>query len=59
VLDAKKKLDESGADLPLDRVPTDVVEHHAQQESGPELNAEAVEAARKDRQPEPPVQSGS
>lgn len=50
VLDAKKKIDESG-EPQLDRVPTDMVEEQAQAEPGPELNAEAVEAARKDNKP--------
>lgn len=59
VLDAKKKLDESGVDLPLDRVPTDVIEQQAEQETGPELNADALEAARKDRKPEVPTENSS
>jgi protein phosphatase PTC1 len=54
VADAKKKLDETGGE-PLDRVPTDVVEEQQQHEPGPELNPEALEAARKDKKPEPPA----
>ena len=46
VQDAKKKLDESGIET-LDRIPTEEVERQAQHEPGPELNAEALEAAKK------------
>lgn len=49
----KKKLDETGEYM--DRVPSDIaeeVENH-DQEPGPELNPEALEAARKDRMPKP------
>lgn len=53
VLESKKKLDESGEKL--DRVPSDLGEDDA--EPGPELNAEALEAARKDRAPQPPTNS--
>ena len=51
VLESKKKLDESGEGL--DRVPTEMVEEQAQAEPGPELNPDALEAARKDRKPVP------
>lgn len=48
----KNKLDESG--LLLDRVPSDIAEDvNEDQEPGPELNMEALEAARKDRKPQP------
>lgn len=53
VLGQKKKLDETGEYL--DRIPSDIaeeVEGH-DQEPGPELNPEALEAARKDRMPKP------
>lgn len=56
VLESKKKLDESGEGL--DRVPSDLMEGQEDAEAGPELNAEALEAARKDRKPEVPA-SGS
>lgn len=50
----KEILHESG-EL-LDRVPSDIVEEEEQeQEPGPELNAAAVEAARKDKMPQPPA----
>ena len=48
VLDAKKKLDESG-ETQLDRIPTDMVEEQQAAEPGPELNPAALEAARKDK----------
>jgi protein phosphatase PTC1 len=54
VLNATKKIDENGGE-PLDRVPTDVIEEQKAQEPGPELNAEAVEAARKDKKPQSPA----
>ena len=48
----KEKLDASGQ--LLDRVPSNITEEVAEdQEPGPELNAAAVEAARKDRNPQP------
>ncbi|KAK5167749.1 mgpp2cl-1, protein phosphatase 2C-like protein 1 [Saxophila tyrrhenica] len=46
VLDAKKKLDESGIET-LDRVPTEEIERQQEHEPGPELNADALEAAKK------------
>ncbi|THV80410.1 MgPP2CL-1, protein phosphatase 2C-like protein 1 [Aureobasidium pullulans] len=52
VSEQRKKLDESG-EL-LDRVPSDVNEEQEEKvDPGPELNIEAVEAARKDRKPQP------
>ena len=50
VADQKQKLEQSGEKL--DRIPSDLhetVEEHNQQEPGPELNAEALEKARKDK----------
>lgn len=57
VLESKKKLDETGEGL--DRVPSDLVNEQtdADAEAGPELNPEALEAARKDKKPEPPSSS--
>lgn len=55
VLESKKKLDESGEGL--DRVPSDLMEGQDDAEPGPELNAEALEAAQKDTKPEPPAGS--
>ena len=52
VLESKKKLDESGVEQ-LDRVPSDIMEQEEDAEPGPELNADAVEAARKDKKPQP------
>ncbi len=49
VLDAKKKLDESGVET-LDRIPTEEVERQQQHEPGPELNVEALEAAKQKAQ---------
>ena len=56
---SKKKLDETGGDPGLERVSTDqlVKEHEENTEPGPELNAEALEAARKDKKPGPPAGS--
>lgn len=52
VLEQRRKLDESGQ--LLDRVPSDITEEEeGEQEPGPELNPEALEAARKDRKPQP------
>lgn len=51
VLDSKKKLDESGEGL--DRIPTELIEAQEDAEPGPELNPEAVQAARKDIKPSP------
>lgn len=50
VLEQRKKLDDSGERL--DRMPSDITEEE-EQEPGPELNPEALEAARKDRKPQP------
>ena len=54
VLESKKKLDESGGEQ-LDRITTDIIEEQAEAEPGPELNPEALEAARKDNKPQPPA----
>ena len=53
VLESKKKLDESGEGL--DRVPSELMNEQEDAEAGPELNTEALEAARKDKKPEPPT----
>lgn len=54
VLDAKKKLDETGE--PMGPVSTnEIIEAEQDAEPGPELNPEALEAARKDKKPQPPV----
>ena len=54
IAEQRKKLDESG-EL-LDRVPSDInEEEEPANDPGPELNPEALEAARKDRKPEPPA----
>ena len=53
VMESKKQLDETGEGL--DRVPSDLMEQEEDAEPGPELNAEALEAARKDKKPQPPV----
>ncbi|KAG9889024.1 hypothetical protein KCU94_g15916, partial [Aureobasidium melanogenum] len=50
----RQKLADSG-EL-LDRVPSDIHEEEEQVDPGPELNIEAVEAARKDRKPQPPAE---
>jgi len=61
VLEQRKKLDDSGQRL--DRIPTnDIQEEEGEEapgggEAGPELNPEALEAARKDRKPQPPAHS--
>ena len=59
VLESKKKIEEGGEGL--DRVPSEFSEPHTDTdaEPGPELNPEALEAARKDKKPEPPVNSSS
>lgn len=51
VLESKKKLDESGE--ALDKIPSGLIESAEEQdaEPGPELNAEALEKARKDNKP--------
>lgn len=54
IAEQRKKLDESG-EL-LDRVPSDINEEEESVDPGPELNVEAVEAARKDRKPQPPAE---
>jgi len=54
VLEQRRKLDESGQ--LLDRMPSDITEED-EPEPGPELNREALEAARKDRKPQPPAGS--
>lgn len=51
VLEQKKKLTDSGEYL--ERVPTDSITEEEEQEPGPELNPEALEAARKDKKPQP------
>lgn len=53
VLESKKKLDETGGGL--DRIPTELLKQEEEAEPGPELNAEALEAARKDKKPQPPT----
>jgi len=50
----KEVLHESGESL--DRVPSNIAEETENEEPGPELNPKAVEAARKDKKPEPPVE---
>lgn len=55
VLEQRKKLDESGESL--ERIPSDIVEEE-EAEPGPELNPEALEAARKDKKPQPPANPG-
>ena len=58
VLESKKKLDDTGEiGAPLGRLPTDLVEQEEAAEPGPELNVEALEAARKDNKPQPPADS--
>lgn len=54
VRNQKKHLDETGESL--ERIPSDLVEEveEQDQEAGPELNPEALEAARKDKKPQPP-----
>lgn len=54
VLEQKLKLENSGEKL--DRIPSDMIaeEDEPEQEPGPELNADALEAARKDRKPQVP-----
>jgi len=54
VMEQRRKLDESG--LLLDRMPSDITEEE-ESEPGPELNPEALEAARKDKKPQPPADS--
>lgn len=54
IAEQRKKLDESG-EL-LDRMPSDITEEEEIVDPGPELNIEAVEAARKDRKPQPPAE---
>lgn len=58
VMESKKMLDESGEGL--DRIPSDLIEQEEEHdaEPGPELNAEALEKARKDK-PQQPPDSGS
>lgn len=54
IAEQRQKLEESG-EL-LDRIPSDINETNEEEEKidpGPELNIEAVEAARKDRKPQP------
>ena len=58
VMDAKKKLDDSGTEQ-LDRVPSDLMEAEEDSEAGPELNPAALEAARKDNKPQPDNPTGS
>lgn len=54
VLEQKIRLDSSGE--ATDRVSSDmIVEEEEYQEPGPELKAEALEAARKDKKPQPPT----
>jgi len=53
VAESKKKLEETGEGL--DRIPSDLIEQDEEPdaEPGPELNAEAVENARKDNKSVP------
>jgi len=53
VLEQRQKLEESGEKA--DRMPSDIMEEEEDAEPGPELRPEALEAARKDRKPEPPA----
>ncbi|KAG9764932.1 PP2C-domain-containing protein, partial [Aureobasidium melanogenum] len=53
IAEQRQKLADSG-EL-LDRVPSDIHEEEEQVDPGPELSIEAVEAARKDRKPQPPA----
>lgn len=60
IAEQRQKLEESG-EL-LDRVPSDINEEEEKAENvdpGPELNIEAVEAARKDRKPQPSAEDVS
>lgn len=59
VRNQKKHLDDTGE--ALDRIPSDVMEETGEQnpEPGPELNPEALEAARKDKKPLPEQPSGA
>lgn len=54
VLKQKEKLEDNG-EL-MERMPSGIVEED-EQEAGPELNPQAVEAARKDKMPEPPSEA--
>lgn len=49
----KEHLHESGEYL--DRIPSNILEED-EQEPGPELNSAALDAARKDKKPEPPAE---
>jgi len=55
----QKYLEETGQTL--ERMPSDLVEEVEEhdQEPGPELNPEALEAARKDKKPQPPQTNAS
>lgn len=59
VLESKKVLDETGEGL--DRIPSDLIEQEEEHdaEPGPELNAEALQKARKDTKPQPPNSQSS
>lgn len=56
VLEQRKKLDETGEYV--ERMPSNITEEEEDQEPGPELNAAAVEAARKDKKPVLPTTPG-
>ncbi|GAB1743737.1 hypothetical protein NU219Hw_g659t1 [Hortaea werneckii] len=59
VMESKKQLDETGEGL--DRIPSDLIEQDEEHdaEPGPELNADALDKARKDIKPQPPPDSGA
>ena len=52
VLEQRKKLEGEGEKL--DRASSGIMEEEDDAEPGPELNSEALEAARKDKMPQPP-----
>ena len=47
VLQSKKHLDESGEAMPPEHLTTESIEEEDEAEPGPELNADALKAARK------------
>ena len=59
VMESKKQLDETGEGL--DRIPSDLIEQDEEHdaEPGPELNADALDKARKDIKPQPPPDGGA
>ena len=58
-MESKKQLDETGEGL--DRIPSDLIEQDEEHdaEPGPELNADALDKARKDVKPQPPPDGGA